>query len=88
MNFLVFYFIFINLNSFAVFGTDKRKAIKHQRRIPENVLLILAFLGGAVGAVLGMLVFRHKISKTSFIIKLTAVIILQGFFYIYFINNQ
>ena len=39
---------------------DKRKAKKKRWRTPEAVLLCLGFFGGAVGALIGMSLFRHK----------------------------
>ncbi|MEA1850639.1 DUF1294 domain-containing protein [Chryseobacterium sp. MHB01] len=74
----------ISIITFIIFGIDKRKAVKHQRRIPESTLLSLTFLGGTVGALLGMLVFRHKISKRSFLLKFVLIVLLQALF-IYFI---
>ncbi|MFP3598692.1 DUF1294 domain-containing protein [Chryseobacterium sp. SIMBA_029] len=69
--------IFINVVCFAIFGLDKRKAVKHQQRISENTLLILTFFGGTIGAATGMLVFRHKISKKSFLLKWGLVVLIQ-----------
>jgi len=70
--------IFINIVCFAIFGLDKRKAVKHQQRISEKTLLILTFFGGTIGAVSGMLVFRHKISKKSFLLKWGLVVLIQS----------
>ena len=50
----------ISLVAFAFFGIDKHKAQKKRFRIRESVLLALGFFGGAVGALLGMNLFRHK----------------------------
>ncbi len=50
----------VNLLSFLIFGLDKLLARKQGRRVPEASLLTLGILGGSVGAMLGMLVFRHK----------------------------
>ncbi|KFF12419.1 hypothetical protein IW15_12775 [Chryseobacterium soli] len=69
--------IFINIICFAIFGLDKRKAVKHQQRISEKTLLILTFFGGTIGSILGMLVFRHKISKKSFLLKWGLVVLIQ-----------
>lgn len=46
--------------AFALYGADKYKAIKGKWRIPEAVLLSFGFLGGSIGALLGMYLFRHK----------------------------
>lgn len=55
-----------NLIVFCVYGYDKRCAIKDKWRVPEKVLIGLAFLGGSVGAYLGMTVFRHKTKHAKF----------------------
>ncbi|MBO6186000.1 MAG: DUF1294 domain-containing protein [Chryseobacterium sp.] len=82
---MIFYILTaINLLTFFVFFTDKRKAIKHQRRISENTLLVLSFFGGSLGAAIGMLIFRHKISKITFMIKFFGVIVLQSILLIIF----
>ncbi|WP_288243466.1 DUF1294 domain-containing protein [uncultured Chryseobacterium sp.] len=67
----------ISIITLIIFGIDKRKAVKHQRRIPESTLLSLTFLGGTVGALMGMLIFRHKISKRSFLLKFIGIIVMQ-----------
>ena len=50
----------VNLLCFLVFGLDKALAKGSKRRIPEATLLTFAFLGGSIGAMLGMIVFHHK----------------------------
>lgn len=45
---------------FAMMGADKRRARRNARRIPERRLFAVAAIGGAVGGLLGMRVFRHK----------------------------
>lgn len=50
----------VNLLSCLIYGLDKLLAIRRKRRIPEVSLLTLAVLTGSVGAMLGMLFFRHK----------------------------
>ncbi len=50
----------ISIVAFILYGADKAKAKRNAWRIPEKVLLGFSFLGGAVGGILGMLLFRHK----------------------------
>jgi len=83
---MIYIFITINLLSFIIFGLDKKKAVKHQRRISENALLFITFFGGTIGAVLGMLIFRHKISKKSFLLKFGLVVVIQ-IILIYFLEK-
>lgn len=56
---LAFYAV-VSVVAFFFYGADKKKAIKHRMRIPEATLLGLGFFGGAVGALAGMSLFRHK----------------------------
>jgi uncharacterized membrane protein YsdA (DUF1294 family) len=75
--FYVLFLITINSITFITFGLDKRKAVRHQRRIAESVLLTLTFLGGTIGAIAGMLFFRHKVSKKTFLMKFALVVAVQ-----------
>lgn len=58
--------VLINIAAFACWGIDKSRAKKGAWRISEGTLLCLAFFGGSVGALLGMLAFRHKTQKWQF----------------------
>lgn len=60
-------------------GYDKRLAIKKQRRIPEKTLLTLVLMGGTIGSGLGMLAFKHKTSKESYLLKFYGIITVQVF---------
>jgi len=62
-------FIFINFVTFFVYSVDKWFAIKQKQRISERELHTFALLGGFLGATLSMAIFRHKSSKSSFLIK-------------------
>lgn len=52
--------------AFAAMGYDKRQAKRKGQRVPERNLWVLAFLGGGIGAYLGMQTFRHKTRHTPF----------------------
>ena len=53
-------FAIISLITFILYGVDKRRSIKGAWRIPERVLLLFSFLGGAVGGTFAMNTVRHK----------------------------
>ena len=74
---ILFYLLIINLITFFVWGYDKKMARKNANRISETRLLWLIFLGGLFGGIIGMLIFRHKISKRAFLQKFFVVGILQ-----------
>lgn len=74
---LVYYLILINIATFIVYGADKSYAKKGARRIPEKTLLLWAFLGGSIGALLGMKVFHHKTLKPKFAITVPVLCVLE-----------
>jgi len=62
------YLICINIITIAVYGIDKRSAVRGKWRIRVSTLLGLAAAGGSVGALLGMHLFHHKTRKKKFTI--------------------
>lgn len=72
----VYYFVTVNIIAFIFYGIDKRNACKSVYRIPEYMLLLLALVGGFLGAWLGMKYFHHKTlhKKFIFLISLSAFI--------------
>ena len=76
------YLLVINLVTFLVFGLDKWKAKRKEkkdsvRRVPEKTLFLLSALGGSVGALLGMNGFHHKTLHKSFRFGIPAILALQ-----------
>lgn len=69
--------ILVNAAAFLLFGADKWKARHGRWRIPESTLLLLAALGGSIGALLGMKIFHHKTRKPKFYLGIPAILILQ-----------
>jgi len=70
-----------NILVLLFYGLDKLLAKLRARRIPEKLLLALAVSAGATGALCGMVVFHHKISKPKFRYTVSILFILQvGFF--------
>ena len=75
---VLLYIVFINIYAFILYGTDKKKAqTRKARRISEKSLLKACMLGGAAGALLGMLVFRHKTQHKKFIILVPVMFAVQ-----------
>ena len=67
ITYLLWYLAAVNLVTFTVYGVDKAKARRGAWRVPEKTLFLLPLLGGSVGALLGMLVFRHKTKHWYFV---------------------
>ena len=57
---IIYILICINVVTFLVYGIDKWKAKQGSWRISEASLLLLAVIGGSIGALLGMQVWHHK----------------------------
>ena len=73
------YFIVINFLTFLLYGLDKYKAIRQEWRIPERALLLMAFVGGAFGALSAMRIFRHKTRKGRFKLMIPLFCLLWGY---------
>lgn len=71
------YVVIMTIAGFLSMYIDKKKAIKHQWRIPEKTLFLIAILGGSIGSNLGMAVCRHKTKHWYFVIGMPAILILQ-----------
>ena len=79
---LAIWLLLINVITFLVFGLDKWKAKRKEknekvRRVPERTLLLLAALGGSVGALLAMKAFRHKTLHKAFRFGVPLILALQ-----------
>jgi uncharacterized membrane protein YsdA (DUF1294 family) len=67
----------ISAATIALYGYDKRAAVKSRLRVPEKVLHGLAILGGSPAALLSQKIFRHKTSKASFRIWFWGIVVVQ-----------
>ena len=74
---LAYYLLGINAFTFIVYGIDKYKAKKAKLRIPEATLLLLAVLGGSIGAWMGMKVWHHKTMHKKFKYGIPAILLIQ-----------
>lgn len=74
---LAVWLILTNLFGFIQMFADKRRAQRDKWRIPEKQLFLVAAIGGSVGSILGMQVFRHKTKHKSFVIGMPAILIVQ-----------
>ena len=66
-----------NLAAFALMGWDKHRAKTGGWRVKEATLFLSAILGGSVGAILGMQLFRHKTKHWYFKFGMPAILVLQ-----------
>lgn len=82
---IAIYLIIINVIGFLAMLIDKKKAQKGAWRIPEKTLFIITLLGGGVGTIAGMYIFRHKTKKLKFTIGFPTILITEIFVAVYLI---
>lgn len=82
-----YYLICINVISMFLYGIDKFLAISKLRRISENTLLFISVIGGSVGSLLSMIVFRHKIRKSKFVIINVLFSLIYLYIYLFKLKN-
>lgn len=78
MQFYIGYGIVINMITMLMMAYDKSQARKGGRRVRERTLFILSALGGAIGALLGMRIWRHKTKHVSFVVGIPLIVVIQG----------
>ena len=74
MKLLSFYLLIINALGFLLMLVDKWKARKNRWRVRESTLLLIAALGGSVGSLLGMYLFRHKTLHLKFTLRIPLIL--------------
>ena len=79
MKLLLYYLLIINAAGFLLMLVDKWKAKKNRWRIRESTLLIVAALGGSVGSLAGMYLFRHKTQHLKFTLGIPLILAAQCF---------
>jgi uncharacterized membrane protein YsdA (DUF1294 family) len=78
MRTFLIYLIIINSLTFLIFGIDKWKAQRGKWRIPEATLIWMSIIGGSVGALMGIYLFRHKTQKSKFNLGIPAILLAQA----------
>ena len=79
MKLLSFYLLIINALGFLLMLVDKWKARKNRWRVRESTLLLIAALGGSVGSLAGMYLFRHKTRHLKFTLGIPLILAAQCF---------
>ena len=77
MDVLLIYLLLINALALLLMLADKRKARKNAWRIPEATLMGVAALGGSLGALLGMQLFRHKTKHPKFFVGIPVLLVVH-----------
>lgn len=86
MKYFICYLIIINIISFMLFGFDKQFAIKNKNRVRNTILFGISFLGGSVGSLFGMYLFRHKTQTWYYVYGIPLIFIIHIIFVCYLKN--
>ena len=87
MNIILGYLLAVNITSILLYGIDKYKAKKGRWRISEATLLLIAVIGGSIGAWTGMRLWHHKTMHKKFKYGIPIIIILQVALAVYLQTN-
>lgn len=74
---ILLYVLVMNLIGYWSMWNDKKRAREHRWRISENMLMLIALLGGSIGSLAGMKKFRHKTKHVKFYIGIPLILVLQ-----------
>lgn len=83
---LLTYLAVVNILTIIVFGVDKMNAKSNRQRVRIVTLLGLAFIGGSVGALIGMYGFHHKTKKAYFTVGVPLILLMQVVVLFYVMN--
>ena len=87
MNIILGYLLAVNIATFFLYGIDKYKAKRGLWRISEATLLLMAVVGGSIGAWTGMRLWHHKTMHKKFKYGIPIIIILQVVLAVYLLTN-
>lgn len=79
---LTAYLVLVNAAAVLLMLMDKQKARRGAWRIPESTLMGVALIGGSIGAILGMYLFRHKTRHLKFTLGLPLILAVQVWLFI------
>jgi len=87
MKIILGYLLAVNIATFFLYGIDKYKAKKGRWRISEATLLMMAVIGGSIGAWAGMRLWHHKTMHKKFKYGIPIIIIIQVALAVYLLTN-
>ena len=85
--YLFFTLLLINVLSFFLFKIDKKNSIIGKRRVSELALCFVTLIGGTIGSLMSMQIYRHKTRKKSFIFKIVMIIAIQCSLLFFFVDR-
>lgn len=86
MEYLIYYFVLLNILCFVLFGLDKWFSKNKKRRVRNRTLLGFSILGGSIGSLFGMYLFRHKTQTWYYVYGIPVIFIIQVIIFYYLRN--
>lgn len=74
---ILIYLIFMNLAGLVLMWSDKKRAQKHEWRIPEKTFFVVSLIGGSIGTWAGMYLFHHKTKHWYFVVGMPLILLVQ-----------
>ncbi|MBO4309645.1 MAG: DUF1294 domain-containing protein [Lachnospiraceae bacterium] len=74
---IIIYLAVVNLLGLILMGVDKSRAKRRKWRVPEATLFLVAAIGGSLGSIAGMYIFRHKTKHLYFVIGMPLILVIQ-----------
>jgi uncharacterized membrane protein YsdA (DUF1294 family) len=74
---IIIYLAAVNLLGLILMGVDKSRAKRRKWRVPEATLFLVAAIGGSLGSIAGMYIFRHKTKHLYFVIGMPLILVIQ-----------
>ena len=74
---ILIYLAAVNIFGLIIMGVDKSRAKRRKWRIPEATLFLVAVIGGSIGSIAGMYLFRHKTKHWYFVVGMPVILVLQ-----------
>ena len=74
---MIYYLCAINIIGLLAMWLDKRKARRHEWRIPEKTLFLVSIAGGSIGTLAGVYIFHHKTKHWYFVVGMPLILVLQ-----------
>ena len=84
---LLIYLLAADVLALLLMFSDKRRAKRGDRRIPEAALFLAALLGGALGGTVGMFLFRHKTRHAAFRVGFPLIALVQAALCIWYMGG-
>ena len=79
------YVVIMNVVGVVIMKADKERAKRGAYRIPEKILFTVSILGGSIGTLVGMYLFRHKTKHWYFVVGMPLILVVHLVLFVYYL---